>query len=120
MCGNDFWDGISTEGAQTRIDIYEELLTYFNAPADADTACASQEAPLPFFGAGNEDSYWAADWDADGPACTLVNWVTEHSLYDIDDYKRCVCHHFGAGADDCPQATDDGGDETAIQFCTWE
>ena len=33
----------------------------------------------------------------------LVNSFTSYSLYERDDYKRCVCDSWGNGESDCPQ-----------------
>ena len=41
-----------------------------------------------------------------------MNWVTKYSVYDSDDYKRCICDSFGIGKEDCPLE----GSEPA---CNW-
>jgi len=33
--------------------------------------------------------------------CKLVNYETEFSIYNSEDYKRCVCEYWGDGEIDC-------------------
>jgi len=35
--------------------------------------------------------------------CELKPWMTEYALFARDDYKRCVCEHWGNGAADCQE-----------------
>ena len=37
------------------------------------------------------------------PRCTLVDYMTDFSIYDRDDYKRCICTFYGLGQFDCEQ-----------------
>lgn len=41
----------------------------------------------------------------------LVGYETAYSVYNAEDYKRCVCDSWGAGAADCPQEQ--------IEQCNW-
>jgi len=40
--------------------------------------------------------------------------MTQYSAVARDDYKRCVCFHWGNGAEDCPQGEDDKSNEDEI------
>ena len=40
-----------------------------------------------------------------------MNYVTKFSIYNPDDYKRCVCWFWGDGEIDCPQKR--------VDRCTW-
>jgi len=43
--------------------------------------------------------------------CKLVNYETEFSIYNSEDYKRCVCYYWGDGENDCQQEQ--------IKRCQW-
>lgn len=34
--------------------------------------------------------------------CTLTRYQTPYNAWTQDDYKRCMCEHFGNGESDCP------------------
>ena len=57
--------------------------------------------------------YFDKDWSGTGK-CQLVSWMTQYSAVARDDYKRCVCYHWGNGAEDCPQGEDDKSNEDEI------
>ena len=48
-----------------------------------------------------EDDYpfWTGD---SHNSCTVVNFPTLWTIYNADDYKRCVCATWGVGEPDCP------------------
>lgn len=58
---------------------------------------------LTYGGHGQVESFW--EYNSSGQnRCKLVEYETEFSVYNAEDYKRCVCSYFGEGADTCPQA----------------
>ena len=54
-------------------------------------------------GAGNVPSFWDKSTTAD--RCELVSYVTKFSVYNAEDYKRCVCHFYSKNGHetDCQQ-----------------
>lgn len=48
-------------------------------------------------------AYFDQGWSGQAQ-CNPVKWQTPYSIYTRDDYKRCICDHFGEGEADCPQA----------------
>ena len=110
-----------TDKAQKRIDIFLEFNTYFDADYDTNTGCNSQIVPFSYSGGAATPNYWTVDWESDVPKCKLVEWDTEWSLFQYDDYKRCICSsppsEWGAdGEASCPWV------EENLQphgLCTW-
>ena len=45
-------------------------------------------------------AYWYPS-NAGDNKCELVKYPTQYSLYDRDDYKRCICDNFGNPDTDC-------------------
>ena len=64
---------------------------------------------LDYNGAGDVQSFWFPDTLN---TCKAVSYETEFSIYNPDDYKRCVCWNWGDGPQDCPQ-------DSATQLCNW-
>ena len=69
-----------------------------------------------FFSNGTADimAFWRPS--ADEFRCELTKDKTEFNIFTKNDYKRCVCHHYGNGEDDCTeddsdQDTDDSDNE---------
>ena len=63
----------------------------------------TQIVPFSYSGSAATYNYWTEDWSSTVPKCKLVNWKTEWSLFQYDDYKRCVCESsHGSGEGDCP------------------
>ena len=56
-------------------------------------------SPITISGDGSQPQYLTFDTDT---KCTVVDYQTEFSIYNRDDYKRCVCTYFGLGEPDCP------------------
>ena len=52
------------------------------------TGCALTR--FEYNGAGNVDSFW---FNGSDNQCGLVNYETMFSIYNAEDYKRCVCHY---------------------------
>ena len=72
------------------------MLRWFKGPVDEDNLGCDYYA-----GAGNQDAYWAADTNSN--RCKLVKKPQKFSVYNEDDYKRCVCEAWGQGEDTCIQ-----------------
>ena len=55
-------------------------------------------------GAGNVPSHWDKSTTA-ANQCQLVSYVTKFSVYNAEDYKRCVCYFYSKNGHetDCPQ-----------------
>ena len=56
---------------------------------------------MAYYGGGNRASFWSKSYTGE-IKCEPVSWITKYSIYDKDDYKRCICDGFGAGEADCP------------------
>ena len=107
-CGSDG----SEKKAKSRGDFYNKWLAHFKLDTESGLSCADQTkgfdsyktetvdgVDVKKYGAAKVDTYWAKSWDK--KACHLVSYMTPHSVYARDDYKRCVCLHHGKGADSC-------------------
>jgi hypothetical protein len=96
--------GRGTEDARSvsRIDYFQNFLSYFGLPAeDASTmTCGGQNKNFPDGGYGDAAAYFDEDWSG-MVRCRPVEWQTPYSIYTRDDYKRCVCDLEGDGEDDC-------------------
>ena len=44
-------------------------------------------------------------WNGD-KRCNTVTWATEFTVYDPNDYMRCICSHFDSSNASCMVATD--------------
>ena len=55
-------------------------------------------------GAGDVGSFWEADFSG-ADKCKLVSYETKFSVYNAEDYKRCVCTRKDSAnpAKHCPQ-----------------
>ena len=62
-------------------------------------------------------SFWEFDSVEGGDRCKLVEYETQYSVYNGEDYKRCVCNFFKEWGEDaetfCPQ------EESNAPTCQW-
>ena len=61
-----------------------------------DSSCKEQNTTFAPFGGGDRATFWTKNHEFDNQ-CELVPNLTRYSVYDSDDYKRCICEEFGAG-----------------------
>ena len=68
-------------------------------------------------GAGDVPSHW--DKSTTANRCELVSYVTKFSVYNAEDYKRCVCHFFSKNGHetDCPQEKPATEPDIVCLFC---
>ena len=86
--------------ASVRMKLYSMLLFLFaDMSQESNLSCISTY--LDYGGSGEQLSHWSKNSKRPN-TCILVNYVTQYSVYDADDYKRCVCDSWGSGASDCP------------------
>lgn len=86
-----------TQAAITRGLIYSELLQFFGLQLEDKLGCYI--TLLTYSGAGDQPSHWEGGDESN--SCKLVNYETEFSIYNSEDYKRCVCSYWGDGEIDC-------------------
>jgi hypothetical protein len=92
----------NTAGAD-RASYFTELCDFFGANCSTQTEqelnCNNQS----FFHYGNTGAvfsdYIAPHWTDN--KCYVVEWRTDYSVYNTNDYKRCVCDKWDAGNPDC-------------------
>jgi len=103
--GQECGRGVEDRRSQWRIDYYKEFLKYFELPEEdeARMTCGNLSHNFPLGGYGDAMAYFDEDWTST-VNCNPVKWQTPYSIYTRDDYKRCICDHFGNGAASCPQA----------------
>lgn len=77
-----------TPEASKRSELYEQILVAIGLADELDTGCALTR--FEYNGAGNVDSFW---FNGSDNQCGLVNYETMFSIYNAEDYKRCVCHY---------------------------
>ena len=93
-------NGIETEAAAKRAEFYQKFLEHFQMPSEDKTGCV--ETLLTYSGSGQVGSFWEYDPE-NNDSCHLVQYETEFSVYNKEDYKRCVCHFFSDnGEESCP------------------
>ncbi len=66
---------------------------------------------------------WEADSDKGANKCNLVSKNTKYSLYNKDDYKRCISDAFGNGAEDARHVGVDEAPEATTptaNFVDWK
>lgn len=94
-----------TARAIQRFEIYKSILSSLWGDFDAygydGAGDCDQMGDIPDDGAGRQRSFWTKDTKGFQPECTLVNYETAYSLYDMNDYKRCVCNGWGQGLENC-------------------
>jgi hypothetical protein len=88
-------------GAAWRVQNYQKWLTVFGLDAETDLSC---DGIFDFsdWGSGNIPIYWDRDYNNDN-RCILVDYDERWSIFNRDDYKRCVCYFFDNDEDGCPQ-----------------
>ena len=102
--------GKETKSALKRMETYVYLLIYFGEVDTESNQSGCAETMLDYGGAGTVPSYW--DRHSEKNKCKLVSYETLFSVYNREDYKRCVCWHWGNGEEDCPQSM--------TYFCSWQ
>ena len=102
LTGECFSDsGIETEAATKRAEFYQNFLEHFQLPPENNAGCVL--TLLTYNGFGQVGSFWEYDPES-ADQCRLVQYETEYSVYNQEDYKRCVCHYFSDnGEQSCPQ-----------------
>ena len=103
-CSNTMND---TASSLLRAEIYQHLLEFFGLEPERYTSCY-----LMAYGY-SEDTYPFWEYDKLTPfTCIVVAHPTPFSVYNPDDYKRCVCDQITAngGKDECKQ----------INKCSWD
>ena len=93
--------GNDTPQAATRQGYYQNFLSFFGLPEEDGVSCAGQLTYFPYGGAADVPLFWRQDWSGE-IACKPANYITGFNIQAVDDYKRCVCHFFGEGAESCP------------------
>jgi hypothetical protein len=83
--------GYESFGSESRGKYFQELLTNFGiTPWDGEVlGCGTSNG----FGSGTSSEgniYFDKDWAKTDPACKLVSWFTEFSLFYPDSYANCV------------------------------
>ena len=98
--GYECGKGSETDKSRNRISYYTAFLDHFDLDKEdeASMGCKSQ-SKFPAGGYGDAKAYFAKDNSQKG--CKIVPWMTGHSIYARDDYKRCVCEMHGRGEADC-------------------
>ena len=87
-CASD--DGLESDAATSRGELYSFLLNYLELDEESDLGCATTVAGG-IGSAADVYAYWDYDDGGDDYRCTLVNYFTEWSVYNPEDYKKCVC-----------------------------
>ena len=95
-CNVEF--GTESDAAYHRAQIYLDLLNFFNLHPEYHLGC-SKMGPFPEEGAGSHAQYFTKGVKAN--SCDLVNFPTAYSLYNRNDYKRCVCDSWFMDESDC-------------------
>ena len=102
------WDAVYRE------DLFRHYTDFFGLDAEPETGC--KDIFIGLGGTGDVPSFF----DYAGPMlvdrCELTTKETEYSVYNAEDYARCICYHWAIGADldvVCPQA------EPTSPTCTW-
>ena len=95
-CNVEF--GTESDSAYHRAQIYLDLLNFFNLHPEYHLGC-SKMGPFPEEGAGSHAQYFTKGVKAN--SCDLVNFPTAYSLYNRNDYKRCVCDSWFMDESDC-------------------
>ena len=95
-CNVEF--GTESDSAYHRAQIYLDLLNFFNLHPEYHLGC-SKMGPFPEEGAASHAQYFTKGVKAN--SCDLVTFPTAYSLYNRNDYKRCVCDSWFMDENDC-------------------
>ena len=95
-CNVEF--GTESDAAYHRAQIYLDLLNFFNLHPEYHLGC-SKMGPFPEEGAASHAQYFTKGVKAN--SCDLVTFPTAYSLYNRNDYKRCVCDSWFMDEGEC-------------------
>lgn len=88
-----------------RIMTFKHLLEWFGLPEEDEATMGCKDLPRLWAWAqqgayGMVPAYFEKQqWMG---RCTLTRYQTPYNAWTQDDYKRCMCEHFGDGESDCP------------------
>ena len=99
-CNVEF--GTESDAAYHRAQIYLDLLNFFNLHPEYHLGC-SKMGPFPEEGSASHAQYFTKGVKAN--SCDLVTFPTAYSLYNRNDYKRCVCDSWFMDENDCIYGT---------------
>jgi hypothetical protein len=90
--------GWSTAPGYIRAGYFEEFCTLFGADCPLEnTGCETQ---VNFDWGSGRKNWLEQAWDG-AIQCNAVSYATEFFIYDVNDYKRCVCRNFDADNELC-------------------
>ena len=92
-CMSGTWE---SAGAIQRSQAYNNMLFFFGGMESEDHV-GCRTTLLDYRGAGDQDAFWTPDYSNRPNRCKLVNYEQRYSVYNEDDYKRCVCENWGDG-----------------------
>ena len=92
-------DGDDSSLMNRRIEIFTYFNELFGANFNSLTSC-SFSLSFSSEGSGNIAAYWYPS-EREEFVCEIVLSSTQYSIYDRDDYKRCICDNFGDYEQDC-------------------
>lgn len=107
-CNVEF--GSESDAAYHRAQIYLDLLNFFDLHPEYHLGC-SKMGPFPEEGAAAHAQYFTKGVKPN--TCDLVSFSTAYSLYNRNDYRRCVCDSWMMNDEDCIVGKPDT-DETAL------
>ena len=95
--------GGPTMAAARRIANYQALREHMGLGQEGDLDCDEQKINWHPRGAAVFPRFLDINYQGFGfPECQLVDYLTEYTIYDRDDYKRCICQSWwGYGEDEC-------------------
>ena len=99
-CNVEF--GTESDSAYHRAQIYLDLLNFFNLHPEYHLGC-SKMGPFPEEGSASHAQYFTKGVKSN--SCDLVTFPTAYSLYNRNDYKRCVCDSWFEDEEDCIMGT---------------
>ena len=82
-----------TKNASIRGEFYTRLIHYFELEEEKKIDIGCRATLLDYGGAGaiGSGAYWVPDYSNSSKRCKLVHYESKYSIYNADDYKRCVC-----------------------------
>lgn len=95
-CNVEF--GTESDSAYHRAQIYLDMLTFFNLHPEYHLGC-SKMGPFPEEGFAAHAQYFTKGVKPN--SCDLVSFPTAYSLYNLNDYKRCVCESWMIEEENC-------------------